>query len=208
MQSTISTAGNPGQPLSLIQPTEVINIPEPVPTMVGPPTRSLLSDLDKLMHRNPITATADWLKRQSNASALNPSNNSSLATTPTMAAAAAASATTTSASTWAHSSQSAASTSKDFGSTQQARTPPTPGDFLVPTNKVEHTLMVARLVSGGSPQAEAEQIITQRKAAYNKALRDFKKDLNAGQQSNPTRRTGRQGKHVKDQSTNNGGHNV
>ena len=54
---------------------------------------------------------------------------------------------------------------------------PVPGDFLVPTNLIEHNLIVARLISGGSLPAEAEQTIASRKAAFNKALREYKKKI-------------------------------
>ena len=40
---------------------------------------------------------------------------------------------------------------------QQEKLPPTQADFSVPTNQIEHKLMVQRLVDGGSLVAEAEQ---------------------------------------------------
>ena len=60
--------------------------------------------------------------------------------------------------------------------TPQEKLPPTQAEFRVPTNKIEHKLMVQRLVNGGSLLAEAEQTIAARKAAFNKALRKFKKE--------------------------------
>ena len=66
-------------------------------------------------------------------------------------------------------------------------------------------LMVARLVSGGSLHAEAEQIIGMRKTAFNKALREYKKDNSSSQNStNSTgKKTNRQSKHARNQSTQN-----
>ena len=46
------------------------------------------------------------------------------------------------------------------------RTIPTPADFRVPVNMIEHNLIIERLVSGGSLQAEAEQTIAGRKTAF------------------------------------------
>ena len=125
---------------------------------VGIPTRSLLSDLDKLIHTNPIIATAEWLKCQSSNS------------TPTHQAPA-----------HGTSSSTVATITRDI---------PVPGDFLVPTNLIEHNLIVARLVSAGSLTAEAEQTIASRKAAYNKALHEYKKENPSNQSSGrPTRQS-------------------
>ena len=133
---------------------------------MGIPTRSLLSDLDKLIHTNPITATAEWLKRQSSAATTQPPTTGASATSVT---------------------------------TSSSREMPVPGDFLVPTNLVEHNLIVARLVSGGSLPAEAEQTIASRKAAFNKALREFKK----GNQNQNSNRATRQRKLSKNNSSQN-----
>ncbi len=48
-------------------------------------------------------------------------------------------------------------------------------DFLVPGTKAEHEQMIDRLIQGGSLLGEAEQIIASRKTAFNKALKEFKK---------------------------------
>ena len=62
--------------------------------------------------------------------------------------------------------------------------------IFVPTNLIEHNLIVARLVSAGSLPAEAEQTIASRKAAYNKALREYKKENPSNQSSGrPTRQS-------------------
>ena len=81
--------------------------------------------------------------------------------------------------------------------------PPTQADFHVPTNQIEHSLIVARLVSGGSLPAEAEQIITSHKTDFNKSLREFKKaQTQASTQAN--KRNTKNSKHVNSQLTNNG----
>ncbi len=49
-------------------------------------------------------------------------------------------------------------------------------DFNVPNNRAEHELFISRLVHSGLTVAEAGQVLTSRKAAYNKACREFKKD--------------------------------
>ena len=43
-------------------------------------------------------------------------------------------------------------------------------------SKNTHYYIVKNLVKGGSLQSEAEQVITARKNALNKALRDYKKE--------------------------------
>ena len=48
---------------------------------------------------------------------------------------------------------------------------PTAADFRVPTNLIEHNLIVARLVAGESLLSEAKVTIATRKTAFNKALR-------------------------------------
>jgi hypothetical protein len=53
--------------------------------------------------------------------------------------------------------------------------PPSKKDFMVPANRIEHDQMVAKLISAGIIKSEAEQIISMRKNAFNKACRDAKK---------------------------------
>ena len=48
-------------------------------------------------------------------------------------------------------------------------------DFNLPMSKDELNSMVNKLVKAGSTQSEAEQIIANRKTAFNKATREFKK---------------------------------
>ena len=50
---------------------------------------------------------------------------------------------------------------------------PTQAKFRVPQNLIEHNLIVARLVDGGSLPSEAEIVIASRKTAFNKAFREF-----------------------------------
>jgi hypothetical protein len=55
---------------------------------------------------------------------------------------------------------------------------PSKAAFLVPANKAEHDEMIRTLVKAGIGQPEAEQVISLRKTAYNKACKDFKKIQN------------------------------
>ena len=55
---------------------------------------------------------------------------------------------------------------------------PSKVEYQVPSNKVEHDEMIRSLVKAGIRQSEAEQIISMRKTAYNKASKDFKKPPN------------------------------
>ena len=48
-------------------------------------------------------------------------------------------------------------------------------DFNLPASKGELKTMVDKLIKAGSSQSEAEQIIANRKTAFNKASREFKK---------------------------------
>ena len=48
-------------------------------------------------------------------------------------------------------------------------------DFHLPTSQEEHKFMVEKLVSAGTLPSEAEQIINNRRTAFNKATREFKK---------------------------------
>ena len=59
------------------------------------------------------------------------------------------------------------------GSTKQA---PTQAELRVPQNQIEHNQIIARLVEGGSIPSKAELVIASRKTAFNKALREFKRD--------------------------------
>jgi hypothetical protein len=52
---------------------------------------------------------------------------------------------------------------------------PTEDDFNLPQNDDEYQTMVSRLVGAGSNPNEAEQIIANRRIAYNKACREYKK---------------------------------
>ena len=70
--------------------------------------------------------------------------------------------------------------SKSGGTTQksdQTTKAPTEQDFKVPRNETEHNEMVTRLTDGGSTPTEAEQIIAARKSAFNKASKQFKKNM-------------------------------
>jgi hypothetical protein len=58
-------------------------------------------------------------------------------------------------------------------STNQYR--PEEKDFNLPASKDEIKSMVDKPIGAGSTQSEAEQIIANRKTAFNKASRDFKK---------------------------------
>ena len=82
-----------------------------------------------------------------------------------------------------------------------AREPPSPGDYLVPTNLVEHNLVVARLVSAGTLPAKAEQTIALRKAAFNKAVCEYKKEHTQNTNQNGAKKLTRQSKQAKDQSS-------
>ena len=61
--------------------------------------------------------------------------------------------------------------------------PPTLADFRAPSNQFEHNFIVTRLMEGGSLRSEAGQAISSCKAAFNKALREYKK-LNVNPQVN------------------------
>ena len=87
-------------------------------------------------------------------------------------------------------------------STNLARSAPTPAEFRVPVNKIEHNQMVERLVSGGSLASEAEQVIAGRKTAFKKALREHKRD-NTPKTIN-TRRNSKNSKPVANQASQNG----
>ena len=165
LPGSAAVESTPQAPSALAVAAPVQQTPTSAPTAqinVGIPTRSLVQDLDKLFHTNPITATAEWLKRQSSTSTI-PTSLPQTSSTCTASAPA-------------------------------ARTMPVPGDFLVPSNLVEHNLIIARLVSGGSLPAEAEQTIASRKTAFNKALREFKKDNPMLQNNNRTSKQSKQSK--------------
>jgi hypothetical protein len=48
--------------------------------------------------------------------------------------------------------------------------------FNLPLDELDHISMVKKLVQGGLSSHEAEQTISSRKTAFNKACRDFKKE--------------------------------
>ena len=83
----------------------------------------------------------------------------------------------------------------------QSNPPPTLADFRAPSNQFEHNLIVTRLMEGGSLRSEAEQAISSRKAAFNKALREYKKS-----NVNPlvNKRGNKNSKHTNSQSNQNG----
>ena len=84
----------------------------------------------------------------------------------------------------------------------QEKQAPTPVDFRVPTNLVEHNLIVARLVEGGSFPAEAEATIAGRMTAFNKALCEYKKEQSQ-KGSGPKKQT-RKSNNVSATNTQNG----
>jgi hypothetical protein len=53
---------------------------------------------------------------------------------------------------------------------------PSREEFKVPLDELDHISMVERLVLGGLSSQEAEQTISSRKTAFNKACREFKKE--------------------------------
>ena len=55
-------------------------------------------------------------------------------------------------------------------------TEPTKRDFLIPLTSEEHKETIDKMILGGSLRNEAENIIAGRVAAYNKALKQYKKD--------------------------------
>jgi hypothetical protein len=63
---------------------------------------------------------------------------------------------------------------------------PTKEYFKVPSNRIEHDLFVSRLVQSGLTGADAEQVLVSRKAAFNRACREFKKETTkAGKSHKP-----------------------
>ena len=77
--------------------------------------------------------------------------------------------------------QTSASGMESSRSQPPQKQPPTLADFLVPSNQIEHNLILARLVNGGSLPAKAEQVIAGGKTAFNKALREYKKEHGTSQ---------------------------
>ena len=70
---------------------------------------------------------------------------------------------------------------------------------------IEHNLAVADLMNGGSLRAKAEQVINGRKLAYNRALREFKKEMEPPSTRNGyPRKSNKNGKHVSSQGTQDG----
>ena len=66
---------------------------------------------------------------------------------------------------------------------------PTKEYFKVPSNRIEHDLFVSRLVQSGLTGAEAEQVLVSRKAAFNRACREFKKETTKAVKSQPKKQT-------------------
>ena len=56
---------------------------------------------------------------------------------------------------------------------------PEAASFKVPANPVEHDQMVEKMMQGGLLRSEAEQSISARKTAFNKACKEFKKSENS-----------------------------
>ncbi len=56
---------------------------------------------------------------------------------------------------------------------------------MIPLNKTEHEDVIRKLVLGGSSISEAELVIASRKTAFNKANKEFKKNLNSSGAANP-----------------------
>ena len=82
---------------------------------------------------------------------------------------------------------------------------PTQAEFRVPQNLTEHNLIVARLADGGSLPSEAEIVIASRKTAFNKALREYKRDqgLNSGPKKVTRQNAAKTSKHVAQNSSQN-----
>ena len=53
---------------------------------------------------------------------------------------------------------------------------PTKENFKVPKNRLEHESFVTKLVQSGLTKTEAEQALSSRRAAFNKACREYKKE--------------------------------
>jgi uncharacterized membrane protein YcgQ (UPF0703/DUF1980 family) len=53
---------------------------------------------------------------------------------------------------------------------------PTKENFKVPKNRLEHESFVTKLVQSGLSKTEAEQALSSRRAAFNKACREYKKE--------------------------------
>ena len=149
---------------------------------------------------NPSVATAKWLQAtQAFASTLKTltTPNSQLSQTSSVPS------TVSRAQTPAamkQTSQTSTSSTQAMDLTEDL-TPPTLADFRAPANQIEHNLIIARLMDGGSSKSEAEHAISTRKAAFNKALREFKKEKGGAPN---TRRGSKNGKHVTSQSNQNG----
>jgi hypothetical protein len=66
---------------------------------------------------------------------------------------------------------------------------PSKEEFNNPLTGVEHNSMVAKLRLGGLTENEAEQTKSFRKTAFNKAVREFKKESGMNTKSNPKKLT-------------------
>ena len=71
---------------------------------------------------------------------------------------------------------------------------PRAATYLVPEDETEHNLMVERMVSAGLLRSEAELNIAARKAAFNKACKEFKKA--ESKQPKTSKRNTKMRKHV------------
>ena len=74
------------------------------------------------------------------------------------------------------------------------RQPPDPRDFGLPVNNAEREELIKNLMKGGTMLAEAEQLITMRKKAHDKAVKDYRKSNL--KQTNFSKKKGRPSKHV------------
>lgn len=75
--------------------------------------------------------------------------------------------------------------------------------YLVPKNKVEHNMMIEKLVKAGTLLHEAEQIIALRKSTFAKANVEFKKNNNK-EANQARRRSNQQSKLATQKNENNG----
>ena len=74
------------------------------------------------------------------------------------------------------------------------RQPPDPRDFGLPVNNAEREELIKNLMKGGTMLAEAEQLITMRKKAHDKAVKEYRKSNL--KQTNFSKKKGRPSKHV------------
>jgi hypothetical protein len=74
-------------------------------------------------------------------------------------------------------------------------------DFMVPSNQVQHTEMISSLVCAGISPTEAEQIISIRKNAFNRACREWKKMTES---NSTTKKSNKSSKNAVTKSNKNG----